>query len=343
MHFQVENNRRYAEGLITLPLLPSIMSSIINTPFSLGALTFEHRLIQGPLAGFSCAPFRELFSHFKRPAYAVSEMISAHDVLYKHDINSRYLYRSPYEGKLCYQISGTDPVMMAEAASKLESLGADLIDINCGCPKQKIRKKGAGSKLLESPDQLFRIIRSIKEKIRCPLTVKIRIQKSLDDIQLAKGIEDAGADGLIVHGRRWVDDYDKPCDFQKIKQINQSITIPVIANGDISDLSSLQKAIIETGCDAFMIGRAGTGKPWLYQTLLNNRNINPEPTQIVSMFKTHLRQLAILESEHQAFLQSKSLIRYYFKHILTSDALQRYYRASDFDEQLDLVTHLVSF
>ena len=117
------------------------MLSYLNSALRLGGLQLHNRLIQGPLAGFSCAPFRALFSRYDAPAYCVSEMISAHDVLNKHEANSRYLYRSPQENKLCYQISGTDPFIMAEAATKLAALKADLIDINCGCPKTKIRKK----------------------------------------------------------------------------------------------------------------------------------------------------------------------------------------------------------
>jgi tRNA-dihydrouridine synthase len=120
------------------------MHSFINSPLLIGSLTIPHRLIQGPLAGYSCAPFRAIFNQFTPPAYCVSEMCSANDVIHKHQANSRYLYRAPEERILAYQISGTDPQIMAQAAGHLQSIGADLIDLNCGCPKNKIRKKGAG-------------------------------------------------------------------------------------------------------------------------------------------------------------------------------------------------------
>lgn len=301
-------------------------------PLLIGSLQLKHRLIQGPLAGFSCAPFRQLFSLFTPPAYCVSEMLSAHDVLHKHQANGRYLYRSPDEETLCYQIAGADPSIMAEAAIKLEHLGADLIDINCGCPKPKIRKKGAGSMLLEDPKRLLAIVKATRMAIRCPLTVKIRLQGSIQDIELAKAIADSGADALVVHGRRWQDNYDEPCNFQQIARIKQSISIPVIANGDISDPDSLQQALSQTGCDAYMIARASTGKPWLFQTLLTGKKIQINHTHLIRLFMTHLQQLAMLESEHQAVLQSKSLVRYYFKDRLHIDALRSYYDLSSLKE-----------
>lgn len=184
------------------------MHTFINSSWQIGSLTLPHRLIQGPLAGYSCAPFRVLFNQFIPPAYCVSEMISARDVLHKHSSQSRYLYRDPQEKLLAYQISGTEKEILADAALILQEHGANLIDINCGCPKTKIRKKGAGSALLESPEKLITIIQHLRKTIRIPLTVKIRLLGDERDLHLAQQIMDAGADALIVHGRRWLDDYD---------------------------------------------------------------------------------------------------------------------------------------
>ncbi|CEK09323.1 tRNA dihydrouridine synthase [Legionella hackeliae] len=301
------------------------MHSFLNSPLSIGSLQLSNRLIQGPLAGFSCAPFRELFMKHKPPAYCVSEMISAHDTLYKHKSNSRYLFRSLQEGLLCYQIAGNDPAMMAEAAVRLQHYGADLLDINCGCPKGKIRKKGAGSALLDNPHQLSTIIAAIRPRISIPITVKIRIQKNDQDLTLAKMIEQSGADALIVHGRHWSEDYDKPCDFEQIKRIKQAVTIPVIANGDISNQETLLGAISLSGCDGYMISRAGTGRPWIYQNLLNDEKVDIDDNQLKTVFMDHLLGLARLEDDYKAMLQSKSLFRYYFKNRLTPQQLQDFY------------------
>ncbi|HVT63335.1 MAG TPA: tRNA-dihydrouridine synthase family protein, partial [Legionellaceae bacterium] len=148
----------------------------INSSFQLGSLIIKNRLIQGPLAGFSCAPFRAQYAWFQAPGYCVSEMISAQDLLHRQP--PRFVYRAPMESCLAYQLSRDDPDIMATAAQYLESIGADLIDINCGCPKAKIRKKGAGSALLTRPERLIAIITAIKTRIQIPLTVKIRLQHS---------------------------------------------------------------------------------------------------------------------------------------------------------------------
>ncbi|MFT4059605.1 MAG: tRNA-dihydrouridine synthase family protein [Legionella sp.] len=300
------------------------MHAFINSPLQIGSLEIPNRLIQGPLAGYSCAPFRTLFNQYTPPAYCVTEMSSAADIVHKHTINSRYIYRAPQEKLLAYQISGSKPQILAQAASQLAAYGADLIDINCGCPKSKIRKKGAGSALLEAPEQLIRIIKTVRAAIDIPLTIKIRIQGTQDDLILAQKIAEAGADALIVHGRRWIDDYDVATDLAKIAQIKQAIPIPVIANGDIADINSLRHAVEATGCDAYMIARAGSGKPWLYQELLRQRPLSVSFTERITLFMRHLADLAVLENEFKAVLQSKSLVRYYFAKFFAVETLNQF-------------------
>jgi nifR3 family TIM-barrel protein len=302
------------------------MHTFINSPLRLGSLIISNRLIQGPLAGYSCAPFRELFHQFTPPAYCVTEMSSAQDLLSKHSNHSRYLHRSLQEGLLAYQISGRDPQIMAKAAVKVEQLGADIVDINCGCPKPKIRKKGAGSALLEEPELLSRIIKTIRSESALPLTVKIRIQKGESDVFLAKMIEEAGADALIVHGRRWTDDYSIASDLATLALIKKSVGIPVIANGDIKDRQTLQTTYEVTGCDAYMIGRAGCGKPWLYHELLGQGELSINLPHKIKLFMRHVEGLAGLEDEFKAVLQSKSLVRYYFREDVGVEFLEGFYR-----------------
>ena len=301
----------------------------INTPFQIGTLSFANRLIQGPLAGYTCAPYRATFAQFAQPAYCVSEMISAHDLLHRQP--PRFLARDPKEKCVAYQLSGYHPDIMAKAAVIAQDAGADLIDINCGCPKTKIRKKGAGSALLAFPERIADIIAAIKGKISVPLTVKIRIQNTEEDLCLANMIEQAGADALIVHGRRWQDTYAQPCDQQEIAAIKRAVSLPVIANGDIADSVSLQNIMQTTGCDAYMISRAGTGKPWLYQSLLNpNMPLSWTFEQAFAMFMTHIQGIAGLQNEYRAVLQSKTLVRYYFKPWIMREQLIGYYELDSF-------------
>ncbi|WP_058493137.1 tRNA dihydrouridine synthase [Legionella worsleiensis] len=313
------------------------MHPIITRPFKIGSLELPHRLIQGPLAGYSCAPFRTLFHRYVKPAYCVTEMCSAVDVLHKHSPHSRYLFRSPAEKILAYQISGTDPEIMAQAAVKLQGLGADLIDINCGCPKTKIRKKGAGSALLDTPELLVKIIQKIRDVLSIPLTVKIRIQGNEHDVMLAQQIEQAGADALIVHGRRWVDDYDIACNMNQIAQIKQNIKIPVIANGDISSPDSVEHALTVSGCDGLMIARAGTGRPWLFKELLEQCDLVIDFAERLEIFMEHVHGLKTLEDEFKAVLQSKSLIRYYFKDRLTPSLLNQFYQLNSLEKINDFL------
>lgn len=308
------------------------MHTFINSPLQIGSLTLPHRLIQGPLAGYSCAPFRILFNQFTPPAYCVSEMSSAKDILLKHSTQSRYVYRSPDEKILAYQLSGNDPQTLGQAAALLQTLGADLIDLNCGCPKAKIRKKGSGSALLETPELLIKIIKTVKNALTIPLTVKIRIQKNDKDIAMAQEIEQAGADALIVHGRRWIDDYDISCDLNQIANIKKSIQIPIIANGDIHHSDSLKRSIELSGCDGFMIARAGTGKPWIYKELLEQKPMNISIKEKINLFITHLQGLADLENEHKALLQGKSLVRYYFRDLINENHLIQYYALKTLNE-----------
>lgn len=304
----------------------------MSAPFYIGTLLLKNRLIQGPLAGVSSAAFRRLFYQFMPPAYTVTEMISAQEVLTRHDVNSRYLYRASEETHLCYQLAGRDPVVVAEAALKLEHLGADLIDINCGCPKTKIRKKGAGSALMDEPEQLLKIVDAVRQKIQIPLTVKLRIYGTHMDVELAKMLEGAGVDALIIHGRRWTDDYDRPCDFYQMSLIKKHVNLPLIGNGDVHDIATLEQAMHQSLADAYMISRAGCGRPWLYQELLTKQPTPDRSELALTYFLEHLLYLGKLESEYQAVLQSRKFIRYYFRERLSALQLERFYTLTTFNE-----------
>lgn len=308
------------------------MSSFIDQSFFIGTVKLPHRLIQGPLAGYSCAPFRERFHAFTAPAYCVTEMMSAYDVLYKDRPGSRFLYRSPKETLLCYQIAGHDPNIMAPAAEKLAALGADLIDINCGCPKKKIRKKGAGSALLDNPERLLTIVRAIKSRITIPLTVKLRLHGKDHSLDIIQKLAAEGVDAVIVHGRFATEDYDIPSRQEAVAALKAQVHIPIIYNGDIACVKSLEKAVTESQCDAFMVGRAGTGKPWLFEDLLHGKDRLVSMEKHIALFLQHIQGLALLENEYKAILQSKSLLRYYFKERLNKEAIAQAMQAQSLQD-----------
>ena len=287
----------------------------INTPFKIGHATFKHRLIQAPLAGISCAPFRELFSRYTAPAYAVTEMISAQSLIQHERLKPRYLARSSKEGALAIQLSGHDPILLAEAIATATTYEPDVIDLNCGCPQPKIRGKGCGSALTDTPQQFEKVLKAIREATSLPLTVKIRTAGNTTDmgfLDIAHIAEQSGVDAIIVHGRHHSEGYDVAANYQQIKAVVERVNIPVIANGDVGDKASLERCLSETGADAIMIARGSIGKPWLFQQLLDGTS-TPVLLERLKVFQLHVQRLATIEnSEHLALLQARRLLKWYF-------------------------------
>jgi tRNA-dihydrouridine synthase B len=292
------------------------VSESLDTAFNVGALELSHRLIQAPLAGISCAPFRALFSHYTKPAYAVTEMISVHSMLQHQKLNPRYLARSNQEGPWCIQLSGQDADLIYEATQIAASYTPDLMDLNCGCPKPKIRSKGCGSALMDTPKKLESVMLAMRKATNLPLTAKIRVAGNTSDIgylEAATIIEACGADAIIVHGRHYSENYDVAANYAQIRRVVERVNIPVIANGDVCDIESMQTCFEASGAAGIMIARASIGKPWLFQALLDNIIIQPSACAILKLFETHINQLAVLEgSEQVALFQARRLIKWYF-------------------------------
>lgn len=284
-------------------------------PMQLGGITISSNLIQAPLAGVSCAPFRELIWRFGGVGYCATEMISAKTLVTRPP--KRYIYKSEQEGPLCFQLSGNKPEELASAAEIASQYGANLLDLNCGCPVDKIRKKGCGSKLLSMSQTLAEIIKAIKAKVDLPLSVKIRVDGKSGDrynTDVVKAINDAGADFIIVHGRHWTEHYETAVRLDEIASVVACSHIPVIGNGDVKDYASL-KQMFETGCVGTMIGRASVGKPWLFAMLTaqdQGKNYPiPAKFEIGDLFLEHVKGLIELENETLAVLQARKLSKYY--------------------------------
>jgi tRNA-dihydrouridine synthase B len=285
-------------------------------PIQLGNQMFASNLIQAPLAGVSCAPFRALIAQFGGAAYCVTEMVSAKTLLGKPE--ARYIYKSPAEGPLCFQLSGNNATELASAAIRAVEYGADLIDLNCGCPVPKIRKKQAGSSWLARSTHLAEVIRAIKAVINIPLSIKIRVDGQSGDrfnLEVIHAAEDAGADFLIVHGRHWSEHYETPARLDEIAFIVQHSGLPVIGNGDVKDTPSLRKMFEVTGCQGIMIGRASVGKPWLFQQLqYEDQGLSYTPpcsTKIEALLAQHIAGLSELEGPEIATLQARKFAKYY--------------------------------
>lgn len=290
---------------------------------SVGNKTFPVNLIQGPLAGVSCAPFRMLTWKYSQPAYSCTEMISCKTLMHQPAwAQQRFIHKHAEEGPVCFQLAGSDPLELAEATKRVTDYGADLVDLNCGCPVKKIRSKGAGSRLLTEPLQLYHLIRAMKQNTQLPVSIKIRVEGQHEkfNAELIKVISEAGADLLVVHGRHWTEHYETPCRYDAIQYFVEHLTIPVIGNGDIACLSTLKK-MFATGCAGVMIARAGVGQPWLIQQLMAEMQgklfKSPSLQERGSIFMRHIRELAILlEHERFAILQARKIARYYARSLV---------------------------
>lgn len=287
----------------------------------LGNKNFETNIIQGPLAGISCAPFRELIWKYSKPAFCCTEMISVKTLLHQSEYSARrFIKKSDLEGPVCFQLASNNPQELAEAVKKVTDYGADLIDLNCGCPVKKIRSRGAGSKLLLNLELLDKLIAAMKNNTSVPVSIKIRVEGQSDEKfhdELIKVIAGSGLDFLVVHGRHWTEHYETACRYNQIQYFVENLKIPVIGNGDIYNLDSLHK-MQETGCAGVMIGRAGVGQPWLIRKLMaefNQENfIEPDLKEILEIFYSHVEKLsALLGSEKFALIQARKFAKYYDK------------------------------
>lgn len=289
-------------------------------------LNFSRKIIQAPLAGYSCAPFRKLAHQWGNPDFCYTEMLSAQHIYSGAQQRKRYMYKDPGEGVLCVQLAADEPEALGFAAKTVVDWGADLIDLNCGCPQPKIRKKYYGSKLLSDSKRIEKLILALKQSVNIPVLIKIRVDANTQDgfnADVAQAIQDAGADAVAVHGRHWTHDYDVPVSYQDIAEIKKTVTIPVIGNGDVCDTESAKKMFEQTHCDAIMIARASVGQPWLfekiYQELLGNSYSEPDLNTIGNIFLEHVQGLIELEGEKIALLQSRKLGKYYARNRFEQD------------------------
>ena len=288
-------------------------------PLKIGNKTFPVNLIQGPLAGISCAPFRLLTWQHGQPAFSCTEMISCKTLLYQEKrAQQRFINKDPAEGPVCFQLASSDPTELAEAVKRVTDDGADLIDLNCGCPVKKIRSKGSGSRLLSDATKLYRLIVAMKENTAVPISIKIRVEggsKEIFNKEIANVVKDAGVDFLVVHGRHWSERYETPCHYDDIQFFVDALTIPVIGNGDVRCVDSLKK-MFSTGCAGVMISRAGVGQPWLIKKLMAEMQqkafVMPTLQERCALFFQHVMQLsALLASEKFALLQARGFAKYY--------------------------------
>ena len=282
----------------------------------------SHRIVQGPLAGVSSVPFRELVWRYSQPAWVCSEMISCRTIISgSPSIKQRYLQISAQEGPLCMQIATDNPEDCAKACAVLNAPDIAMIDLNVGCPVKKIRQRQQGSYLLSQPDRLYAIVRALRTYSAHPISVKIRVDGSTNDRfneDVLDAINRAGPDFLTVHGRNYQEGYDTPCHHDQIAFFAQRAHMPVIGNGDVHDQSSVE-AMLALGCAGAMIARASVGAPWLIGNIQARMGLicaagSVRMPETWAVFCAHINGLSqLLGREDLALAQAQGLIKYYAK------------------------------
>ena len=231
----------------------------------IGNLTFDNNVFLAPMAGVTDLAFRLMCKKWGA-GLVYSEMVSAKALHYGDKKTYSLMETCADEAPLCVQIFGSDPVIMAEAAKKIEDIGIPMIDINMGCPAPKVASNGDGSSLLKDFDLIRRIVREVSSAVSVPVTCKVRcgIKECINMTELAKIIEDSGAAAIAVHPRTAAMFYSGKADRSKILEVKNAVTIPVIGNGEIFTAQDASDMFEQTNCDAIMVARGAQGNPFLF-------------------------------------------------------------------------------
>ena len=291
-------------------------------PMQIGPYTLENRFILAPMAGITDRPFRRLCRRYGA-ALAVSEMVSANPAL-RHD--RKTLLRTDHLGETglrSVQILGNDPHDMAEAARFNADRGAQIIDINMGCPAKKVCSKAAGSALLRDEALVSDILASVVRAVDIPVTLKIRTGWDLENrnaVSIAKIAADTGIQALTVHGRSRACGFSGEAEYRTIRVVKEAVAIPVIANGDIDSPHKALFVLQETGADAVMVGRAALGQPWLFRAMNQGRDDAPDcrppgHQEIQALILEHIQELHAFYGEHQGIRIARKHFGWYMDHL----------------------------
>jgi tRNA-dihydrouridine synthase B len=295
----------------------------------IGAHVLRSGLFVAPMAGITDRPFRRLARRFGA-ALAVSEMVSSRPELRESRKTRLRLDHSGETGPISVQIAGADPAMLADAARHNVALGAQIIDINMGCPAKKVCNVLAGSALLQDEALVARILEAVVAAVQVPVTLKIRTGPSPERrnaLRIARIAESAGIQMLAVHGRTRACAFAGRAEYDSIAEVKSQLRIPVIANGDIETPEDARRVLEATGADGVMIGRAAQGRPWLFQEIAHylatrERLSPPKVDEMRSILLEHLEGLYDLYGDQQGARVARKHIGWTVRHLPGGEAFR---------------------
>lgn len=312
-------------------LLSFFEVAVVLIPFSLGHHRIDTPIALAPMAGVTDKPFRQLCRDFGA-GYTVAEMLASDTSLWHTQKSSKRLDYSGEGSPRAIQIVGYDPQMMAEAARQCVERGAEIIDINMGCPAKKVCNRLAGSALLQDESLVAQILTSVVNAVSVPVTLKTRTgwhPEHRNGVKIAQIAEDAGIQMLVMHGRTRADKYLGEAEYDTIAAVKQSVKIPVLANGDIYSVEKAKKVLVHTGCNGIMLGRAAHGQPWIFRELKNALTTphlsftKPSLEEQMSTVLEHLSALHEFYGEFQGLRFARKHFTWYAQCGLALDDLSR--------------------
>ena len=298
-----------------------MMNDIKERPFKIGNITMDNRVVLAPMAGICNSAFRLTVKEFGA-GLVYAEMISDKGIVYKNDKTMSMLHIDERENPLSLQIFGGEKDTLVEAAQYVDKhTTADIIDINMGCPVNKIIKCEAGAKWLLDPNKIYEMVSAVVDKVDKPVSVKMRIgwdDEHIFAVENAKAVERAGGAAVAVHGRTRLQMYEGKANWDIIRQMKEAVSIPVIGNGDVETPQDAKRMLNQTGVDGVMIGRAALGNPWMiYRTVryLETGELMDEPNvrEKIDVCLLHFERLMALKGENVAVREMRKHASWYMK------------------------------
>jgi tRNA-dihydrouridine synthase B len=264
----------------------------LRTPWSIGGVEIPTRLVLAPMAGVSVQAFRRQGRRYGA-GLVCSEMVSCAGIEHRNEKTLGYLRVASDEHPLAIQIFGSDPLVMAEAARMVAAAGADIVDVNFGCPVKKVTKTGAGATLLDDPDRACRIVEAIADAVSLPVTVKMR--RGLENgsracLQVGPRLVEAGAASLTLHPRSAKQMYTGEADHSLTAELVERVDVPIIASGDITSRARAQAVLATSGAAAVMVGRGAQGNPWALREIVDAEVPDPTREEIVAELVLFIRE-----------------------------------------------------